>query len=113
MLEVRLAGGIALRADGAELAPPASRRGRAVLAYLALHPGAHNRAQLAARRALIRRQGSPEFPAWPFDDSVARLLKLAIRGALTAAGFPTRATADLTAVEPAGAVAAPKVRVAS
>ena len=49
MLEVRLAGGLALRADGAELAPPASRRGRAVLAYLALHPGAHNRAQLAAR----------------------------------------------------------------
>jgi hypothetical protein len=44
------------------------------------------RAQLAARRVLIRRQGSPEFPTWPFDDSVARLLKLAIRGALTAAG---------------------------
>ena len=49
MLEVRLTGGLALRADGDELAPPASRRARAVLAYLALHPGPHARAQLAAR----------------------------------------------------------------
>ena len=49
MLEVRLTGGLALRTNGAELAPPASRRARAVLAYLALHPGPHARAQLAAR----------------------------------------------------------------
>ena len=49
MLEVRLTGGLALRANGDELAPPASRRARAVLAYLALHPGPHARAQLAAR----------------------------------------------------------------
>lgn len=49
MLEVRLTGGLALRANGNELAPPASRRARAVLAYLALHPGPHARAQLAAR----------------------------------------------------------------
>jgi DNA-binding SARP family transcriptional activator len=49
VLEVRLTGGLALRADGEELAPPASRRARAVLAYLALHPGPHARAQLAAR----------------------------------------------------------------
>ncbi len=49
MLEVRLTGGLALAADGADLAPPASRRARAVLAYLALHPGPHARAQLAAR----------------------------------------------------------------
>lgn len=44
------------------------------------------RAQLTARRMLIRRQGSPEFPRWPFDDSVARLLELAVRGALLARG---------------------------
>ena len=49
MLEVRLTGGLALLVNGDELAPPASRRARAVLAYLALHPGPHARAQLAAR----------------------------------------------------------------
>ena len=49
VLEVRLTGGLALRADGEALAPPASRRARAVLAYLALHPGPQARAQLAAR----------------------------------------------------------------
>ncbi len=49
MLEVRLTGGLALHVSGDELAPPASRRARAVLAYLALHPGPHARARLAAR----------------------------------------------------------------
>jgi DNA-binding SARP family transcriptional activator/tetratricopeptide (TPR) repeat protein len=49
MLEIRLAGGSQLRLDGAELAQPASRRARAVLAYLALNPGAHQRGRLAAR----------------------------------------------------------------
>jgi hypothetical protein len=32
------------------------------------------RVQLAARRTLIRRQGVPDFPRWPLDDSVLRLL---------------------------------------
>ena len=49
MLEVRLGGGLSLRAEGAEIALPASRRARGVLAYLALNPGPHARAQLAAR----------------------------------------------------------------
>src|SRR5207302_11126712 len=49
MLEIRLAGGLALRADGAELALPASKRARAVLAYLALNPGPQPRGRLAAR----------------------------------------------------------------
>src|SRR5690349_16298722 len=49
MLEVRLGSGLALRADGQEIAPPASKRARALLAYLALHPGPHLRARLAAR----------------------------------------------------------------
>ncbi len=44
------------------------------------------RAQLAARRALIRWQGRPDFPTWPYDDSAARLLKLMVRAALTASG---------------------------
>ncbi|HUA05925.1 MAG TPA: AAA family ATPase [Solirubrobacteraceae bacterium] len=39
---------MALRADGEELASPASKRARALLAYLALHPGPHSRARLAA-----------------------------------------------------------------
>jgi peptidoglycan/xylan/chitin deacetylase (PgdA/CDA1 family) len=44
------------------------------------------RAQLAARRALVRWQGGPEFPAWPFDDSAARLLKLLVHAVLAASG---------------------------
>src|SRR5919201_5576252 len=31
-------------------------------------------AQLALRRALIRRQGVPDFPKWPYDESVRDLL---------------------------------------
>jgi hypothetical protein len=42
------------------------------------------RAQLAARRALMRWQGLPSFPAWPYDDSVDMLLRFAIRCALAA-----------------------------
>lgn len=49
MLEVQLAGGLVLMAEGEELAPPPSRRARGVLAYLALNPGPQARAQLAAR----------------------------------------------------------------
>ena len=47
MLKLRLAG--RLRFEGADIEPPASRRARGVLAYLALHPGPHSRAQVAAR----------------------------------------------------------------
>ena len=43
-------------------------------------------AQLAARRLLIRWQGSPEFPRWPFDASVAALLRFYVRCALIADG---------------------------
>jgi DNA-binding SARP family transcriptional activator len=48
VLRVDLAGGLRLESDGAELAPPASRRARAILAYLALNPGPHPRGRLAA-----------------------------------------------------------------
>ena len=49
MLRVRLAGGLALELDGRPLPPPRSRRARALLAWLALRPGMHARAELAAR----------------------------------------------------------------
>lgn len=43
-------------------------------------------AQLAARRALMRRQGTPEFPRWPLDLSVERLVRLLARCLLAASG---------------------------
>src|SRR4051812_48516897 len=49
MLRVRLFGGLALESDDTALDPPASRRARELLAWLALHPGRHARAALAAR----------------------------------------------------------------
>ncbi len=68
MLEVRLEGGLGLRVGGAEVAPPASKRARAVLAYLALSPGPHSRARLAAR-------------FWP--DVLDESARASLRGALT------------------------------
>jgi hypothetical protein len=41
-------------------------------------------AQLAARRLLIRRQGRPAFPQWPYDDSIGALLRFYVRCALVA-----------------------------
>ncbi len=43
------------------------------------------RLQLAARRALVRRQGQARFPAWPLDTSVSRLLSFFTRCRLRAA----------------------------
>ncbi len=43
-------------------------------------------AQLAARRALIRWQGLPAFPQWPYDDSVHRLVRLYVQCAALASG---------------------------
>jgi len=42
--------------------------------------------QLAGRRTLIRWQGLPSFPAWPFDDSVASLLGFTVWYASVARG---------------------------
>ena len=42
--------------------------------------------QLAARRALVRWQGLPEFPTWPLDESVVRLLRFYARCLLLASG---------------------------
>ena len=49
MLRVRVFGGLALESDGTALDPPASRRARELLGFLALHPGRHARAAVAAR----------------------------------------------------------------
>lgn len=49
MLKVRLFGELGLDCDGAYVAPPTSLRARALLAWLALHPGSHPRAAVAAR----------------------------------------------------------------
>jgi DNA-binding SARP family transcriptional activator/tetratricopeptide (TPR) repeat protein len=91
VLEVRLAGEMQLRADGAELAPPASRRARAVLAFLALNPGRHPRGRLAAR-------------FWPdvLDESARASLRVALtelRQALGPAASYVSATRDSVALE--------------
>jgi DNA-binding SARP family transcriptional activator len=49
MLDVRVLGPMRVAVDGEPLAAPASRRAWSLLAYLALHPGRHRRADLAAR----------------------------------------------------------------
>jgi len=49
MLRIRLIGEMALEIDGTAAPPPASRRARSLLAWLALHPGLHARAEVAAR----------------------------------------------------------------
>src|SRR3954453_22331731 len=91
MLEVRLAGGLELRADGAELAPPASKRARAVLAYLARNAGPQPRARLAAR-------------FWPdvLDESARASLRAALtelRQALGPAADHLVATRETVALE--------------
>ncbi len=94
MLRVDLAGGLRLESDGAELAPPASRRARAILAYLALHPGPHPRARLAAA-------------FWPdvLDESARTSLRAALselRRALGPAAEHVVATRDTVALDGEG-----------
>ena len=47
MLRVRLVGELGLEADGRPLEPPAPAKARALLAWLALHPGDHSRSEVA------------------------------------------------------------------
>jgi peptidoglycan/xylan/chitin deacetylase (PgdA/CDA1 family) len=49
---------------------------RTLDAFYRVKPLVPRRLQLAARRLLIRRQRAPEFPTWPFDESIVRLLGL-------------------------------------
>ena len=91
VLRVRLGGGLRLDVDGVELPPPASRRARGVLAYLALNPGPHARAQLAAR-------------FWPdvLDESARTSLRAALtelRRALGPAAGHVVATRDTVALD--------------
>ncbi len=44
------------------------------------------RVQLMARRALVRRQGIPDFPAWPLEESLDKLLRFYARCLLLAGG---------------------------
>src|SRR6188472_2041911 len=48
MLRVRVLGRLELEADGTAFRPPAGRPARALLAWLALHPGEQPRATVAA-----------------------------------------------------------------
>ena len=86
-----LAGGLRLERDGVELAPPASRRARAILAYLALHPGPHPRGRLAAA-------------FWPdvLDESARTSLRAALselRRALGPAADHVHATRETVALD--------------
>ena len=47
MLRVRLLGELAIEADGERCEPPAPAKARGLLAWLALHPGAHSRSEVA------------------------------------------------------------------
>jgi DNA-binding SARP family transcriptional activator len=91
MLEIRLAGGLAMRVDGDELTLPASKRARAVLAYLALNPGPQPRSRLAAR-------------FWPdvLDESARASLRVALTELRQALGLATpylAATRDTVALD--------------
>ena len=68
----------------AEGAAPFGLSPRLLNAFYRLKRAIPRRAQLAARRVLIRGQGEPDFPRWPFDDSVAALLRFYVRCALVA-----------------------------
>src|SRR5262249_20667909 len=48
MLRIRVLGQIELELDGRRLTPPEGRPARALLGWLALHPGTHPRSQVAA-----------------------------------------------------------------
>ena len=48
MLRIRLVGELGLELDGRRIDPPASRRARSLLAWLAEHPGLHPRTRVAA-----------------------------------------------------------------
>ncbi|HET6869335.1 MAG TPA: AAA family ATPase [Solirubrobacteraceae bacterium] len=84
---------MALHIDGGEIAPPSSKRARAVLAYLALNPGPQPRGRLAAR-------------FWPdvLDESARASLRVALtelRQALGPAAGVLRSTRDTVALDAA------------
>lgn len=56
-------------------------------AFYRVKPLVPRRFQLAARRALVRWQRTREFPAWPFDESIVRLLGLYVYASLVVNGL--------------------------
>jgi peptidoglycan/xylan/chitin deacetylase (PgdA/CDA1 family) len=60
---------------------------RSLRAFYGLKPLIPRPLQLAARRRLVRSQGVPDFPAWPLDLSVSRLLRFYAACTLRAAGL--------------------------
>jgi DNA-binding SARP family transcriptional activator len=97
MLRVRVLGGLELEVDGERLPAPAGRPARALLAWLALHPGTHQRGRVAAA-------------LWPdvLDASARASLRTAlaaVRRALgPAAGGALRAEREALGLSPAVAV---------
>jgi DNA-binding SARP family transcriptional activator len=78
MLEIRVLGGLEVRADGAPVELPPAARVRSLLAFLAVHPGRHPRSLLAGR---LRPDA--------LEESARKSLRQAawsLRGALGAAG---------------------------
>ena len=96
-----LQGGVRLDVDGVELPPPASRRARSLLAWLALHPGAHPRSEVAAL-------------FWP--DVLETSARTSLRGALphlTQGGRRhAHAAVELTHLQPAPALVPGAFRLA-
>jgi DNA-binding SARP family transcriptional activator len=94
-LRVRTLGALELDLDGAELPPPAGRPARTLLAWLALHPGAHLRSAVAAA-------------LWPdvLDESARASLRTALSAVRRALGPASPALrADRERVELGGDVA--------
>jgi hypothetical protein len=58
-------------------------------AYYAAKPLIPRRLQIRARQAYSKRLGLPEFPGWPLDESVVRLLRFYAHTLLLAAGSET------------------------
>ena len=97
MLRVRVVGGLELEVDGVRVAPPAGRPARALLGWLAIHPGPHPRGVVAAA-------------LWPDvrDESARASLRTALSAMRDALGEQSRTAvrADRQGVELAGEPAA-------
>ena len=96
MLRVHVLGPLRVEADGTAIDTPGGRRAAALLAWLALHPGRHGRADLAAR-------------FWPdvLDSSARASLRTAVwslRRALGPAGAVVAADGDRVGLEDGGAL---------
>lgn len=69
--------------------PSRSLSSRKLRAYYGAKPLIPRRLQIAARRIYTKRLGLPEFPAWPLDESVVRLVRFYAFCLLLAEGAET------------------------